>query len=287
MSEDVEVVVNQAEVERKVSKAKALLILDHPFFGTAVSRRPIKYGDAVPTAGMTATGQMMLNPAWVEPLTVKQIMFLLAHEAMHYMLAHALRRKHRNHNAWNVACDKVINDTLIDAGVGDFIDGGVTLADGRNYASEELYDEADDDCNGGIGKDVGDIVDDNGVPLDDAQVKQLEAQAKIETIQSAKLAKQSGKLPSSIERIVDEMVNVITPWHEKLERYMSSKVKDGYSWNRPNRRFVGQGMYLPGYDYVPRMGEIVLAVDTSGSLDSKELAYFNAHINRILETCLP
>ena len=287
MSEDVEVVVNQAEVERKVSKAKALLILDHPFFGTAVSRRPIKYGNEVPTAGMTATGQMMLNPAWVEPLTVKQIMFLLAHEAMHYMLAHALRRKHRNHNAWNVACDKVINDTLIDAGVGDFIDGGVTLADGRNYASEELYDEADDDCDGGIGKDIGDATDENGQILDDAQIHQLEAQAKIEAIQSATLAKQTGKLPSSIERIVDEMVNVITPWHEKLERYMTSKVKDGYSWNRPNRRFVGQGMYLPGYDYVPRMGEIVLAVDTSGSLNSKELAYFNAHINRILETCLP
>jgi len=287
MSEDVEVVFNQAEVERKVSKAKALLILDHPFFGTAVSRRPIKYGNEVPTAGMTATGQMMLNPAWVEPLTVKNIMFLLAHEAMHYMLAHALRRKHRNHNAWNVACDKVINDTLIDANVGDFIDGGVTMTDGRNHASEELYDENDDDCGGGIGKDVGDVVDENGQVLDDAQVKQLEAQSKIEAIQSAKLAKQSGKLPSSIERIVDEMVNVITPWHEKLERYMTSKVRDGYSWNRPNRRFVGQGMYLPGYDYVPRMGEVVLAVDTSGSLNSEELAYFNAHINRILETCLP
>ena len=288
MSEDVEVVFNQAEVERKVSKAKALLILDHPFFGTAVSRRPIKYGDAVPTAGMSAEGQMILNPVWVEPLTVKEIMFLMAHEAMHYMLAHALRRKHRNHSAWNVACDKVINDTLIDAGVGDFIDGGITLADGRNYASEELYDENDDDLgDGGIGADIGDPVDQDGIPLDESQIHQLEAQAKIETIQSAKLAKQSGKLPSSIERIIDEMVNVVTPWHEKLERYMTSKVKDGYSWNRPNRRFIGQGVYLPGYDYVSRMGEIVLAVDTSGSLNGEELAYFNAHINRIMETCLP
>jgi predicted metal-dependent peptidase len=297
MSEDAESIIadntiqvtfNQAEVERKVSKAKALLILDHPFFGTAVSRRPIKYGNEVPTAGMSATGQMLLNPAWVEPLTVKNIMFLLAHEAMHYMLAHALRRKHRDHNAWNVACDKVINDTLIDAGVGDFIDGGITMDDGRNHASEELYDENDDDMgSGGIGKDIGDIVDENGQVLDEAQIHQLEAQAKIETIQSAQLAKQTGKLPSSIERIVDEMVNVITPWHEKLERYMTSKVKDGYSWNRPNRRFVGQGIYLPGYDYVSRMGEIVIAVDTSGSLSGEELAYFNAHINRILETCLP
>ena len=280
--------VNLAEVERKVGKAKALLILDHPFFGVAVSRRPIQYGDAVPTAGMSATGQIILNPEWVEPLTVKNIMFLLAHEAMHYMLSHALRRKHRDHRAWNVACDKVINDTLIDANVGEFIDGGVTLDKGRNYASEELYDENDDDMgSGGIGEDVGDATGEDGQPLDEAQAHQLEAQAKIETIQSAKLAKQAGKLPSSIERLVDEMVNVVTPWHEKLERYMSSKVRDGYSWNRPNRRFVGQGLYLPGYDYIPRMGELVIAVDTSGSLNSNELALFQGHINRIVDTCLP
>jgi len=280
--------VNLDEVQRKVSKAKALLILDHPFFGTAVSRRPIQYGDEVPTAGMSATGQIMLNPEWVEPLTVKEIMFLLAHEAMHYMLSHALRRQHRDHRAWNVACDKVINDTLIDAKVGTFIDGGVTHKDARFGASEQFYDENDDDMGeGGIGEDVGDIVDENGQPLDDATVQQLQAQAKIEAIQSAKLAKQSGKLPESIERIVEEMVNVVTPWHEKLERYMSAKVRDGYSWNRPNRRFVGQGMYLPGYDYIPRMGEVVIAVDTSGSLDSKELALFQGHINRIVDTCTP
>jgi predicted metal-dependent peptidase len=280
--------VNLDEVQRKVSKAKALLILDHPFFGTAVSRRPIQYGDEVPTAGMSATGQIMLNPEWVEPLTVKEIMFLLAHEAMHYMLSHALRRQHRDHRAWNVACDKVINDTLIDARVGTFIDGGVTLEDARFGASEQFYDENDDDIgDGGIGEDVGDIVDENGQPLDDATVQQLQTQAKIEAIQNAKLAKQTGKLPESIERLVEEMINVVTPWHEKLERYMSAKIRDGYSWNRPNRRFVGQGMYLPGYDYVPRMGEVVIAVDTSGSLDSKELALFQGHINRIVDTCTP
>ena len=280
--------VNLDEVQRKVSKAKALLILDHPFFGTAVSRRPIQYGDEVPTAGMSATGQIMLNPEWVEPLTVKEIMFLLAHEAMHYMLSHALRRQHRDHRAWNVACDKVINDTLIDAKVGTFIDGGVTLEDARFGASEQFYDENDDDMgDGGIGEDVGDIVDENGQPLDDATVQQLQTQAKIEAIQNAKLAKQTGKLPESIERLVEEMINVVTPWHEKLERYMSAKIRDGYSWNRPNRRFVGQGMYLPGYDYVPRMGEVVIAVDTSGSLNSKELALFQGHINRIVDTCTP
>jgi predicted metal-dependent peptidase len=278
------------ELQRKVGKAKSLLILDHPFFGTACSKRPIIYTDTVPTAAMSGTGQMYMNPDWCSALTVRQLMFLLAHEALHYMLSHSLRLGHRDAKAWNIACDKVINDTLIDANVGDFIDGGVTLDGARNMASEELYDEADDgdgDGPGGIGNDVGPPVDDNGSALDDSQISQLEAQAKIDAIQCAKAAKAVGKLPGSIERLVDQLVNVTTPWHSILERFMQSKIKDGYSWNRPNRRFIARGIYIPGTDYTPNMGPLVIAVDTSGSLDDDDIAMFNGHINRILDTCSP
>jgi predicted metal-dependent peptidase len=277
------------ELQRKVGKAKSLLILDHPFFGTACSKRPIIYTDTVPTAAMSGTGQMYMNPDWCSALTVRQLMFLLAHEALHYMLCHALRMGHRDAKAWNVACDKVINDTLIDAKVGDFIDGGVTLDGARNMASEELYDAADADGPGpgGIGNDVGSPVDDDGNQLDDSQVSQLEAQAKIDAIQCAKAAKAVGKLPGSIERLVDELVNVTTPWHDILERFMQSKIKDGYSWNRPNRRFIARNIYIPGTDYTPNMGPLVIAVDTSGSLQADDIAMFNGHINRILETCSP
>jgi predicted metal-dependent peptidase len=278
------------ELQRKVGKAKSLLILDHPFFGTACSKRPIIYTTDVPTAAMSGTGQMYMNPDWCAPLTVKQLMFLLAHEALHYMLSHSLRLGTRNAQAWNIACDKVINDTLIDAGVGDFIDGGVTLDGARTMAAEQLYDENDDGDGqgpGGIGNDVGPATDDNGNPLDEATIHQLEAQAKIEAIQSAKAAKAVGKLPGSIERLIDELVNVTTPWHIVLERFMSAKIKDGYSWQRPNRRFVARGVYLPGVDYTPKMGSVVIGVDTSGSLTNDDIAMFNGHINRILETCNP
>lgn len=277
---------------RKVEKAKSLLILDHPFFGMAVSKRPIIYTETVSTAAMAATGQMYINPAWCTKLnlTVRNLMFLLAHEALHYMLCHSLRIGHRLHTAWNVACDKVINDTLVDAGVGDPIEGGIYMRDARNYAAEELYDENDDgggDGPGGIGNDIGPPCDDGGQPLDDSQIHTLEAQAKIETIQSAKAAKSVGKLPGSIERLVDQLVNVSTPWHEILERFMVSKIKDGYSWQRPNRRFLAGGLYIPGHDTKPQMGEVVIAVDTSGSIDDAELAMFGGHINRILHTCNP
>ena len=278
------------ELQRKVGKAKSLLILDHPFFGTACTKRPIIYTDTVPTAAMSATGQMYMNVDFCAPLTVQQLMFLLAHEAMHYMLAHGLRRGHRDPQAWNVAADKVINDTLIDAGVGDFIDGGITLDGAREMAAESLYDETDDGDGqgpGGLGNDIGDPTDADGQPLDDATIHQLEAEAKIDAIQSAKAAKAVGKLPASIERMVEELINVSTPWYDILERFMAGKIKDGYSWNRPNRRFIARNIYIPGTDYVPKMGPVVIGVDTSGSIGPDEIAMFNGHINRIIDTCNP
>jgi len=283
-------IIDQPEIERKISKAKSLLILDHPFFGTAVTCCPIIYTDVVPTASMTMMGQLRINPTFVAPLSVKNLQFLLAHEAMHYMLSHVLRRKHREPKAWNVACDKVINDMLIDAGVGVFIEGGVTMANARNYAVEELYDEKDS-CGGegpgGTGNDIGDPVDENGNPLEKSQVHALEAQAKIQVAQSAKAAKALGKLPGSIQCILDEIVSDKTPWHEILQRFMTSKIKEGCSWQRPNRRFMGVGLYLPGADYRPRLGHVVIGIDTSGSICQQELNEFAGHVNGILDLCGP
>ncbi len=283
-----------AEVQRKFTKAKSLLVLDHPFFGAAVAQRPIIWDSSTPTASMSATGQMRINPAFADTLTVKQFQFLLAHEAMHFMLSHSLRRKHRNHPAWNYACDEVINDTLIDAGIGEFIPGCVTFDGARHHSAEELYQEPPEGEGhgpgqelGGIGEDIGDPVDDDGNPLDPSQIHEIEVKAKVEMLQAAKVAEAMGKLPAGIKRIVDEIVAIHTPWHEILERFMAGRIKDDYSWQRPNRRLIGQGVYLPGQDYVPKMGEVVIVVDTSGSIGQAELNEFNGHINRIMEACNP
>ena len=280
--------VIHSELTHKISKAKSLLIIDHPFFGTAVSKLPIIITDNVPTAAMAPNGQMYINPDFAEPLSVSEMQFLLAHEALHYMLCHSTRRKHRDPHAWNIAADKVINDTLVDAKVGTPIQGGIYEDDARNCATEELYDEDDIGQEvGGIGSDVRDPVGEDGQALDDSKIRELESEAKISAIQSAKAAKSVGKLPSSLERLVEELVNVSTPWHQILERFMQAKVKNDISWRRPNRRFIGRNIYLPGADYTPTMGTVVIAVDTSCSIGDDELAMFSGHINRILETCTP
>jgi len=284
-------------IKKKVQKAKSLLYLDHPFFGAAASKRPIIYTDRVGsqpinTAAMSATGQMYMNPSFAMGLSTREMMFLLAHEAMHYMLCHSLRRGTRDAEAWNVACDLVINDTLIFENVGDFIKGGLTFDGARDMASEALYADPPEGGtggtgNGGIGDDILDPVGDDGRPLDESEIHRIEAQAKIDILQSSKAAKARGKLSAGLERLVDELVKVTTPWHVILERFMVTLVKDDRSWKRQNRRFIHHGVYLPGNDYKPRMGEMVIGVDTSGSIGQPELNEFNAHVDRIIETCSP
>ncbi len=292
MSINVKLTPELAELQRKVNIVKPRLVLDHPFFGMAVSKRPISYVDnpqEVPTAAMSARGQMYINIAWAAPLTIRELSFLLAHEAMHFMLSHPLRIKGRNHKAWNIACDKVINDILMDAGIGDPIEGGVYMSGARNMSAEQLYDEddADGDGPGGIGNDVGTCISDEGKSVGESESREIQARTKIEVVQCAKAAKSIGKLPGSVERVVEEMVKVPTNWYAILEHLMQGKVRANMTFARPNKRFVHSGTILPSAAHVPSMGVAALVIDASGSVSDKEVAIYNGHINRILETCNP
>ena len=282
-------------IKKKVQKAKSLLYLDHPFFGAAASKRPIIYTDRtgsqpINTAAMSATGQMYMNPSFAMGLSTREMMFLLAHEAMHYMLCHSLRRGTRDAEAWNIACDLVINDTLIFENVGDFIKGGLTFDGARDMASEALYadpPEGYNGGNGGIGNDVLDPVGDDGRPLDESEIRRIEAEAKVEGIQAAKAAKARGKLSAGLKRMIDEIVNIKIPYDVLLERYMVAKIRNNKTWSTPKRKYISQNIYLKGKSSLPKMGTMVLTIDTSCSVNETELAIYEGHANRVIETCQP
>ena len=130
-------------VEDKVVQAKSRLCVEvgKPFYYGIVYRRPIVYDDPrVRTAAIDGFGTIYLNRQWVGQLTIDQIVFLLAHEAMHWMLKHATRRGTRDPVQWNIAGDKVINDMLVYDGVGEVIPDGVYEAGARESTADELYE---------------------------------------------------------------------------------------------------------------------------------------------------
>lgn len=80
-----------------------------------------------------------LNPA--AGLSEQETRFVLAHEILHVALRHMERQRGRDHYLWNVACDYVINDWLIQMQVGSAPALGLLHdLELRGLSAEEVYD---------------------------------------------------------------------------------------------------------------------------------------------------
>lgn len=282
----------------KLDKAKAQIVLDHPFFASILLKKKLTATTDVPTLAVDARGNIYYNEKFVDSLTVPQLVWGLCHEIGHVIGQHAVRRKSRDHKRWNYAGDAWINDMLDDARVGTRIPNTVDMKGSKDKTTETIYDELPQQQKGkGQGKGQGDGSDgdwDNGLGddimdenLTESEMKEIEANAKVEIAQAAQSAKARGKLPGKLAEIVASILDVKTPWYDILERYMTDCTKQDQTWMRPNRRHIGRGVYLPSLATEPSMGEVVIQVDVSGSISRRELDYYNGHLARIVRQCNP
>jgi predicted metal-dependent peptidase len=85
-----------------------------------------------------------------------------------------------------------------------------------------------------------------------------------------------------LARAVEEILRPAVPWPEVLREFLTRSARNDYRWNRPNRRFVARGVYLPSLAG-ESLGEVVVAVDTSGSIGQEELDRFAAEVQGILD----
>jgi predicted metal-dependent peptidase len=280
----------------KLEKAKAAIVLDQPFFSSILFKHPLTADKSIPTLVVNARGDIRYNPDFIESLTVPQVVWALCHEVGHVIGKHALRRGQRDHKRWNYAGDAWINDMLTNAGVGQPIDGTVNMPGSKDKTTESIYDslpEIDGSGGGGGGQrgndwdnGLGDDIQDDP-SLTESEKQQIEAEIKIQIAQAAQAAKMRGKLGGHLANVVNDILNVKTPWYDILERYMVRLATQEQSWKRPNRRFIGNGVYLPSWAKQPAMGPLAVQVDVSGSISQQEVAYYNGHLSRIITQVRP
>lgn len=234
--------------------------------------------------------QLWYNPSYVNDLSAEQRIGLVIHEVMHCSNAHQCRRAGRNDKQWNIAADIAINGLIREAGF-SLPPGGLYPAEGQyanipeGLSAEEIYSRLPHDQGGqGQGDDPGGCgaVEDAG-DGDQAAAAMSEGDWKVATGQAANVAQQRGELPSGLARMVGQVLDPETPWQDVLRDFSGSclMARDDYTWRIPNRRFIGQGIYLPSLRS-ETLGHIVIAVDTSGSIDDATLAKFGAECNGIL-----
>lgn len=286
-----------------VEKAVTWLITYHPFYASIILKRQLLVNNKIPTAQVNGFGQIWYNEVWMDSLGVKACAFVLAHECMHYMLGHCVRRGGRDPYWWNHWGDAVINETLLDSNkmyskaaawfVFPTLDGvevGVRHAGAELCNVEGLY-AANPNPPGNKpppGSKPGtmwgeDLLD---TPLDEGQAAELEAQLHVELMQAVESAKRMGKLPASIERLATTLLSVKTPWYDKMCQFFSAAAQNDYSYACLDRRHIATGMYLPWFTG-EGMGTVCIIIDVSGSIDQAELEHFSHHLNKILDTCTP
>lgn len=287
---------SEEKAAKAFSKARVRLVLGKDakaaFFATlALRMKPVANWD-IQTA-RTDGRTVEYNPTFVENLSPDQLVGVITHEVMHIAVKHHCRRQGRDVKRWNVAGDLAINDILKDAGF-TLPTGALYPGQGQysklqpNLSAEEYYDQLPKEHgkDGDEGDDPGGCggVEDAG---DQAQQKAASAEADVQIAQAATVAKHRGELPGGLARLVDEILNPKVPWQDVLREFLSRTLsaRDDYTWGMPNRRFIAQGIYLPSLRSEV-MGDIVVAIDTSGSIGDDELRVFGGELNGILE-CHP
>ena len=135
-----------------ITRARAALIIEAPFFGSLSLRMPFIEKSEIPT--LAVDGKFIYyNAEYFLDLTPDLRKSAIAHEVMHPVLDHTGRMSGRDHKKWNRAADYALNPILKEAG---FTIGEGWLCDPLYFdkSADEIYTllpDEEDQGEGGSG----------------------------------------------------------------------------------------------------------------------------------------
>ena len=161
----------------------------------------------------------------------------------------------------------------------------------RGMNSKQVFDilkEEDDGSGGGGGFDAHDW--EGATEGMTEQEKKDLARDIDQAIRQGLMAQQkiAGKGRSSGDRELEELLAPKINWREVLREFVKAtcNAKDTSSWRKVNRRYLSTGIYMPSM-IGEKVGHLVIAIDTSGSVGGKELAEFLSEVKGVCEEVNP
>tara|TARA_B110000211_G_scaffold69092_1_gene79798 strand:+ start:3459 stop:4715 length:1257 start_codon:yes stop_codon:yes gene_type:complete len=295
----------RAEVIDKIVVARVGLLLRHPFFGNMATRLQIKEcDDWCPTAA-TDGRNLFFNTEFFSKMTSKEIEFVIAHEILHCVFDHMTRREDRDPQLHNIACDYIVNNTLVRDNIGEKPKNVQIFQDWKydGWASEAVYDDIykkgkeqmeqlgkllDEHIDWEKGESTGGTTQGpnsggkgKGPTYSKEELENIKNEIK-ESMMSAAQAAGAGNLPAEIERIIQQFTEPKMNWRELLQQQIQSVIKNDYTFSRPSRKGWHSGIILPGTNYDETI-DICIAIDTSGSIMSQQVEDFLGEVQSIME----
>ncbi|HYR10916.1 MAG TPA: VWA-like domain-containing protein [Longimicrobium sp.] len=234
-----------------------------------------------------ASQEIYMNP--FAGLDEEECRFVMAHELLHAGLRHQARRQGREPYLWNVACDYVVNQWLVEMGIGQVPRVGVLLdPELKGLSAEAVYDRIVTDLRRyrklatlrGVG--LGDMLErrppnggeiGEGVTLDELYRNALS--------QGLHVHQESGRglLPAGLVDEIRALHMPPIPWEVELARWFDerfSPLERYRTFARPSRRQASTP-HIPRPRWAVRPESMHgrtfgVVLDTSGSMGSELLA---------------
>lgn len=287
----------QTVIEEKLRTARIGLLVKQPFFGSMATRLDLVRDDTISTAA-TDGRSFFYNLEFISNLTAKQTEFLFGHEVLHNVFEHHIRRhfpdgvsvndrKSRNHMAWNVACDYVINNILIESSIGERIEDILYDEKYKGLSSEEVYDLLMKNCSQmdlesleqKLLDEHMDKLEDKGKGLSEEEKNNIKNEIRESLMASVQAA--AGNLPAGVDRFVKGLTEPKMNWRDILKQNIQSVIKNDYTFYRPARKGMQYGVVLPGMKKDEAL-DICVSIDTSGSISEEDLKAFLSEIQGIM-----
>ena len=241
--------------------------------------------------------------------TQAEVNGLILHENLHIGLRHHLHGADmfkEDGDKANKAADYVVNDmiTEISKKYPELVQlprGGLYDPQYHNMSMREVYkllkskkgggggggtpDKEGEKGSGSGGGEYEFDKHDFGKPMTQEEAKEMDGKIDRAIREGALLA---GRLGIDLPRSVTDLLNPVIDWKKELAEFVTSscKGKDEYTWRKFNRRLISNDIYLPTVEN-ETIGEVVVAIDTSGSIGQEQLNAFASELVSICEAVSP
>ena len=175
--------------------------------------------------------------------------------------------------------------------------------DGNDGADTQEGDDDGDDDDGGDGDGDGDdtpgrqlpvgevwaatVREEGDRPLTPQEISEEESKIAERVFIAHAEEKAAGNgSPGAFRGVLEDKRSGDVPWNEIIMAHLQDLIVSDTSFERPNRRFIHQGLVLPGNVRKPN-GVIVYVFDTSGSQTDEDLKIASGHCQEIAEIFEP
>lgn len=157
------------EYNKRLLLSRMRILINNGFYGLLLMHMILALDESCETAA-TDGYRIYFSPKFLDELSDSELDFVMMHEILHVALQHCLRQNDRNNDAFNIACDIVVNSNILHSNKMNV--KSITLKkhgtsmhitpsgeEGYKFTAEEVYEmlfkSNKRDGNGGSGNGIG------------------------------------------------------------------------------------------------------------------------------------